>query len=355
MKVCYIAGREASYSRTHNILTALRNAGFEVETCLPPDKSFRHYPGLILEFLRKKRGCDLVVVGFYGQLLMPFVRLFTRKPILFDVYISTFGTMVHDREAAAATSWKAKLYWLFDHLSMRLADRIILETRDHIRGYAREYRVPAAKFEQLFLVADDSVIYPRPHQNADGKFLVHFHGEYAPFHGVQYIFRAAKLLENENVHFQIIGKGITYERDRKLADELQLKNITFIDWVPYSELADYMSRAEVCLGFFGDNPRTLRVLTNKVIETIAVRRPLISAKTAPVQELLKDGESALLIERANPEALADAIRRLKNDPALRQQIAENGYQVFLKHCTQQVFAARLKTIIEEMIRYGSHC
>jgi len=353
MKICYIAGREASYSRTHNMLAALIKAGFEVETCLPPDKSFRHYPSLILKFLRKKRGCDLIVVGFYGQLLMPFVRLLTRKPILFDVYISTFGTMVHDREAAAATSWKAKLYWLCDHLSMRLADRIILETRDHIRGYEREYCMPAAKFEQMFLVADDSVIYPRPQQNTNGKFLVHFHGEYAPFHGVQYIFRAAKLLENENVHFQIIGKGITYAHDRKLADELQLENITFIDWVPYNELADYMSRAEVCLGFFGDNPRTLRVLTNKVIETIAVKRPLISTKNAPVQELLEDGESALLIERANPEALAGAIRSLKNDPALRARIAENGYQVFLKHCTQQVFAARLKTIIEEMIRYGS--
>jgi glycosyltransferase involved in cell wall biosynthesis len=80
---------------------------------------------------------------------------------------------------------------------------------------------------------------------------------------------------------------------------------------------------------------------------------LISAKNAPVQELLKDGESALLIERANPDALAIAIRKLKNDSALRNRIAENGYQVFQKHCTQQVFAARLKTIIEEMVRYGS--
>jgi glycosyltransferase involved in cell wall biosynthesis len=353
MKVCYIAGREASYSRTHNILTALRNGGFEVETCLPPDKSFRHYPGLIAQFLRKKRGCDLVVVGFYGQLLLPFVRLLTRKPILFDVYISTFGTMVNDREAAEATSWKAKLYWLFDHLSMRMADRIILETNDHILGYERDYRVPRAKFEQMFLPTDERLIFPRLAPNNNGKFLVHFHGEYAPFHGVQYIIRAAKLLENENVHFQIIGKGITYERDRKLADDLHLKNITFIDWVPYHELADYMCRAHACLGIFGDNPRTLRVLTNKVIETIAVKRPLISAKNAPVQELLKDGESALLIEHANPDALAIAIRKLKNDPALRRRIAENGYQVFQNHCTQQVFAKRLKTIIEEMVRYGS--
>ncbi|HEX9654657.1 MAG TPA: hypothetical protein VGA99_13190, partial [bacterium] len=68
LRICYIAGREATYSRTHLVIQGLRRAGYDVVTCLPPDKSFKHYPWLIWQFLRRQRGCDLVVVGFYGQI-----------------------------------------------------------------------------------------------------------------------------------------------------------------------------------------------------------------------------------------------------------------------------------------------
>lgn len=349
IKICYIAGREESYSRTRTMIYGLHNAGFEVVTCLPPDKSFKNYPRLIWQFLQKKKGCDLIVVGFYGQILMPFVWMLTLKPILYDVYISTFDTMIHDRSQGGAGSIMAKIYWLSDKISMILADRIILETKDHIRDYARKFGVPEKKFYHIFLATDERLICPRESASENGKFLVHFHGEYAPFHGVQYILKAAALLKDEGVEFQIIGRGITYEKDRKLADELDLQNCTFIDWVPYEQLADYMSRANCCLGFFGDNPRTLRVFTNKVVEALAVARPLISTKNAPVQELLTDGESALLVERANPEAIADAICKLKEDRELRKRVADRGHELFLQNCTLEVFSQKIKTIVEEML------
>ncbi|MFQ5648743.1 MAG: glycosyltransferase [bacterium] len=357
-------------------MQGLQKAGYEVVTCLPPDRAFKHYPKLLWQFLWKKRGCDLVVVGFYGQLLFPFVWLMTRKPLLYDVYISTYDTMVHDRGKGGERSLLARFFFWSDTLSMRLADRIILETRDHIRDYARKFGIPEKKFFHIFLATDDTVVAQRngtgvapghspengsrPHEMnradspsrnepANGTFLVHFHGEYAPFHGVQYILRAADLLRDENVHFQIIGRGITYERNMQVARDLKLRNCTFIEWVPYEELADYMSRAQACLGIFGENPRTLRVLTNKVIESIAVGKPLITARNEPVQELLEDGKSALLVERANPQAIADAILKLRDDRELRERIGKDGHEVYRKNCTLDIFSKRLDTVIREML------
>jgi glycosyltransferase involved in cell wall biosynthesis len=299
--------------------------------------------------LSRKRGADAVVVGFYGQLLVPFVRLLTRKPILFDVYVSTYGTMVDDRLEARAGSLKAKLFWLADHVSMRWSDRLLLETNDHIQRYAETYRVTASKFTRVFLPSDESVMRPREPRAADGRFRVHFHGEYAPFHGVDVILRAAKLLENQGVDFQIIGTGITYARDRALAAELGLANVNFIDRVPYAELAEYMSRADVCLGFFGGNARADRLLTNKVVEALAVGRPLITRRNRAVQELLRDGESALLVPPEDPQALADAILRLKADPQLAQKLGQSALELFQKHCTQAVFANQLKGILEALL------
>jgi glycosyltransferase involved in cell wall biosynthesis len=351
IKVCYVAGREATYSRTHNVIKALGRAGFEVTACLPPDRSKIHQPKLLWDFFWKKRGADVVVLGFYGQLLMPFVRLLTRKPILFDVYVSTYGTMVDDRGEASAKSLKAKVFWLADHLSMRLSTHMILESSHHIRRYAETYRVSASKFTRVFLPSDEDVVFRREPRPKDGRFRVHFHGEYAPFHGVDVVVRAAKALENDSVDFQIIGTGITYERDRKLAAELGVSNVEFIDRVPYEQLGEYMSRADVCLGFFSNNARADRLLTNKVVEAMAVGKPLITRRNDAVQELLRDGESVLLVEPDDPDALAAAILRLKQDPALAAKLGRNALQCFQEKCAQPVFTRQLKDIVEGLV-YG---
>ncbi len=349
MKILYVAGREQSYSRTRIVLKALEQQGVAVVPCFPPDRSFKHYPKLLWRAMKAAPQVDLILVGFYGQIILPFLRLLTWKPILFDMYITTYDTMVYDRAKAKPGSWKAKLYGLSDWLSYHMSGHSVLETDSHIEFFKRVFRVSGKKLSRIFLAVDDSVIYPRPQQKNSENFLVHFHGEYAPFHGIPYILHAAKLLEKEPVEFQIIGRGITYEADQKLARDLQLTNVRFYDVVPYEELAFMMARADLCLGIFGDNDRVLRVTTNKVVEAIAMARPLLTTRNEPVQELLTHGQSAWLIERANPKALAEAIRQLRRDAELRRRIAEGGYAVFKQHCTVAELGIRFKAIMEGML------
>jgi glycosyltransferase involved in cell wall biosynthesis len=349
MKILYVAGREAAYSRTRIVLNALRQNGFEVVECLPPDKAFKHYPGLLFKTLLNAPRCDAVVVGFYGQLLAPLVRLLTWKPILFDMYITTYDTMVFDREKAAPGSLKARIYGLSDWLSYKVSKLSILDSHHVIAHFGRTIHTETSKFRRLFLAVDDSVIKPGPTRPADGEFLVHFHGEYIPFHGVRHILKAAKLLEPHGVKFQIVGKGITYDEDMQLARDLGLPHVNFLAPVPYAKLAELMARADVCLGIFGDNARAQLVLTNKVVEAIGVGKPLITSRNAPVQELLQHEESVLLVNPADPQALADAILRLKNDEALRHKIAANGHAVFQQQCATATFGQRFTAILNEVL------
>jgi len=350
IKVCYIAGREATYTRTRTILEALKYNGYDVISCLPADKSFFHYPLLLWQFFWKQRGCQLIIVGFYGQLLLPWIRLLTNKKILFDLYVSTYDTMVFDRKVTASHTLLAKWFRFADRLAMKLADKIILETRDHINNYAEKFRIPKEKFFHIFLGLNENLFtYDARSKKKKNDFLVHFHGEYAPFHGVEYILKAAQLLQDEKICFRIIGTGITYEKDMKLAADLGLTNIEFIDWIPYEFLAAAMSEADCCLGFFGINPRAERILTNKVIETLAVGKPLITGCNQPVQELLEHNKNALLIKKGDPEELAAAILRLKEDPSLRKKIAKNGHIVFKKNCSLKMFSQKLKMLIEELL------
>jgi glycosyltransferase involved in cell wall biosynthesis len=348
MKILFVAGRELSYSRTHVVLKALRSQGFEVVECFPPDRSFRHYPKLIWRAVRLAADCQLIIVGFYGQIILPFIKLLTGKPILFDMYIATYDTMVYDRGKAKPRSLKAGLYGLSDKIAAWLSKHIVLESDSHIDYFSQKFHISRAKFTRIFLAVDENYIFPRTRQKETEKFLVHFHGEYAPFHGIQYILKAAHLLQGQPIEFQIIGRGITYDEDHRLAKELQLTNVRFLDPVPYEQLADCIARADVCLGIFGHNERTLVVTTNKVIESIAMRKPLITGRNQPVQELLTHGESVYLVERANPQALAQAILLLKGKDDLRRKLAEQGHKVFLQHCTLEALGKGFASIIFEM-------
>lgn len=347
MKILYIAGREEAYSRTRIVIRALEMRGHEVVRCLPADKGFRHYPGLLLKALLKAPSCDMVLTGFYGQLLTIAMRLLTWKPIVFDMYITTYDTMVFDRQKAQPGSWMAKLYAWGDWLSYKAADLSILDSDHVIRHFGQYANTTTDKMRRLFLAVDTTVIQPRARQRTTDDFLVHFHGEFIPFHGVRHILHAAKLLENTGVRFQIVGRGLTFEQDMALMKTLGLHNVKILDPVPYDGLAQLMADADVCLGIFGDNDRAELVITNKANEAIGMGKPLITRRNAPVQELLTHGESAYFVEPADPQALADAILTLKNDPALRQRIADNGHRRFLEYGTVEKLGEGLERILQE--------
>lgn len=52
---------------------------------------------------------------------------------------------------------------------------------------------------------------------------------------------------------------------------------------------------------------------------------------------------------ADPQALADAILRLKNDEALRHKIAANGHAVFQQQCATATFGQRFTAILNEVL------
>ncbi len=76
-------------------------------------------------------------------------------------------------------------------------------------------------------------------------------------------------------------------------------------------------------------------------------RPLITLRNAPVQELLEDQESVYLVEPADPQGLADAIRILASDWDLRDRLGSAGYARFLAHCSTERLGSALEGLLLE--------
>jgi len=61
-----------------------------------------------------------------------------------------------------------------------------------------------------------------------------------------------------------------------------------------------------------------------LLDAMALGRPIAATSAGGIPEVVVDGESGLLAERGNPQALGAAIARLANDRALADRLAEGG-------------------------------
>lgn len=327
MKICYFPGRETGYSRNRILVKGMREAGIEVYDCSYSKKSLVRYFIGFYKFLKYQGKSDVVFIGFLGQALVPIVKIFTRKTILFDAFVSIYQTLAFDRKSINPNGILAKFAKFLDCFSCQLADKVILDTQQHINFFVNEFNLPEDKFYRIFVGSDDSVMYPR-FENESEEFLVHFHGEFQSLHGAEYIVEAAKLLPD--IKFQMIGKGRDLKKCIDIAEKIRLKNIEFIPPVSYEKLAEYMARATVCLGIFGSTPKTQMVIPHKVYEALAMGKAVITADSLAIRELLTPNESVMVCEAASAQSLANAIKILKKNTDLRRKYADQGYKVFKK-------------------------
>ena len=344
MKICYFGIYDPDYSRNRVFIQGLRVNGVEVIECRSAKFGIAKYIDLIRKHAALRGSYDAMVVGYPGQQAAIVARLITRKPIIFNALVSFYDSLVFDRKTVGRYSIGSSYYWLLDWFSCRLSTLVILDTEAYIEYFAKTFRIPRRKFRRVFIGSDPDVVHPLPRTGSDA-FTVHFHGFFNPLQGVPYVIRAAKLLENEGIRFNILGQGPGDREFRTLAKDLGAENIRFMDLVPYEKLKEIMAEADVCLGVFGDTDKARRVIPNKVFEGLAARMAVITSRTPAVEELLTDRTHALFCAISDAEDLAAKILELKRDPDLRARIAEGGYRLFTEQLTPQVLGREVKDII----------
>jgi glycosyltransferase involved in cell wall biosynthesis len=346
MRILFFGVYNPSYSRNRVLMRGLRANDIEIIECRTSWGPFWILK-LLVKYIRLWPSFDYMLVPFRGHPVMLIARWFTSKPIIFDAFTSEYEGYILDRKRASVNSFRAKYYRWLDRVSCMNADLVLLDTREHVHYFITEFKIPREKFCVIYVGTDRSVMKPLP-EIAD-NFRVHFHGHYIPLHGTKYIIETADQLKLQNVTFQMIGRGLEYGAARKLAMDLGVDTIEFRPNISYEELPEAMAHAHICLGIFGETSKVGTVIPNKVFEALACKRALITADTPAIRELLTDGEHALLVPAANPEALAHAILRLKQDADLRKRIAENGYTLLQTRLQEHQVVEPLLTRIHETI------
>lgn len=78
-----------------------------------------------------------------------------------------------------------------------------------------------------------------------------------------------------------------------------------------------------------------------IMEAMACGVPVVASRLSGIPELVEHEQNGLLVPPGDASALADALARLANDPALRKRLGANGRETVLKDFNLRNNAARL--------------
>ncbi|MEP7290366.1 MAG: glycosyltransferase family 4 protein [Chloroflexota bacterium] len=84
----------------------------------------------------------------------------------------------------------------------------------------------------------------------------------------------------------------------------------------------------------------------KLFEYMASHRPILASDLPSNAEVVTDGESALLVPPGDVDAIAAAVRRLKDDAALRQRLADNAYALVMEQYTWHSRAQAILSVLK---------
>jgi glycosyltransferase involved in cell wall biosynthesis len=271
-----------------------------VHACNPPDLLF-----LVARML-KRRGARFV---------------FDQHDLVPELYLSRF-----DRGEDLLYRAVCRL----ERATYRAAD-VVIATNESYREAAltRGGKQPG----EVFVVRSAPVVerfhqVPAEEPLKRGKpYLLCYLGVMGPQDGVDYALRALAGLRDEvgrtDWHAVFVGAGDTFEAMVELSRELGLAGqVEFTGRIPDEDLLRYLSTADVCLSPDPLNPLNDVSTMNKIMEYMAMARPIVSFE---LREARVSAGDAALYAVANDEAeFARLISRLLDDPEERRRMGELG-------------------------------
>ena len=297
--------REYSVALWHTTRLALkvrRDGRIDVvHSCNPPDLFF-----IVAVVLRLLGGTRLV---------------FDQHDLVPELFLSRFS------------SGGRVLYWLtlvLERLTFFCADAVISTNESYRRVAMERGKVQPDRVSVVRSAPDLSRFVqrePDPSLRNGKQYLGAYLGVMGPQDGVDYALRAIAHLRNEigrtDTHFVFMGGGDAFDDMVALSADLGISDIVeFTGRVPDEFVQRCLSSADVCLSPDPKNPLNDVSTMNKVVEYMAMARPLVSFEL--VEARVSAGGAAVYAPANDEAAFAAAINELLDDPDRRKRMGACG-------------------------------
>jgi glycosyltransferase involved in cell wall biosynthesis len=202
---------------------------------------------------------------------------------------------------------------------------------EYVRSLVGEYGLPKEKLEKILCATDTEVDRDYPSALRDELNLpqdipvVGSTGVWRPNKGFTYYLAACEMVRAKNplAHFLLGGKAYSPDFAFSISIWVRgqfLRMLHALDFTGFQEdVGRFLSALDVFV-----LPSDCEPFGLIVIEAMARGIPVVATNAGGVSELIRHGETGLLVRPKDPDAIAAAVNFLLADPVRRLQIGESG-------------------------------
>ena len=269
--------------------------------------------------------------------------------------LATWQALWHARRLGAKSlffSWQniqraypPPFHW-GERYAMRNADYALAGTAaaaDVLR--AKGYAGPLATIPQFGASPD---LFQPASSSAERPFTIGYIGRAVREKGLQILLRAAALLEGE-WRLRLVGGGSARDELAALARSLGIGEQTaFIGQLPSTDLPAEYHRLDALVLPSLTRPNWKEQFGRVLVEAMASGVPVIGSDSGAIPGVI--GDAGLIVPEGDAEALAAALRSLRDQRAFQRELVGKGRARFLAHFTHERIAEATVAVYRELLQ-----
>ena len=149
---------------------------------------------------------------------------------------------------------------------------------------------------------------------------------------------------SDNVKLHILGTGPLENKLKKFVRKEGLESrVKFVGFVSQDNIPKHLRKADIFV-----RPSLSEGQGISFIEAMAAGLPVIATPVGGIPDFLKDGETGLFCNVADPKSIADKVRVLAGNPELRYHIIKNAFQMVKSKYDWSIVAEDMKQIFQNL-------
>jgi len=181
-----------------------------------------------------------------------------------------------------------------------------------------------------------------------------FTGAHGVANGLDAVLDAAAVLKEKgrtDISLVFVGDGKLKPDLKKRALDEDLDNCAFLDPIPKVRLAELLQQVDVGLMILDNVPAFYYGTSpNKFFDYIACGLPVLNNYPGWLKEIIIQNQCGVAVPPENPEAFADALIHLADNPGERELMGNNGRKFALTEFNRFVLAGKLVSFLEDILR-----
>ena len=169
--------------------------------------------------------------------------------------------------------------------------------------------------------------------------------------GVGELVEAARILKERKAPVEVVLVGPPDPENPASISEQQLR-----DWEASGEVAWWGERLDIAQIWAKSHiavlPSHREGLPKSLLEAAACGRPLVATDVSGCREVVRPGETGLLVPPHDPKRLADALERLAAEPELRRRMGSAARELVERELSQEIVVEQTMALYRELSPEG---